>query len=86
MKKLLTNKELDLIKKHYDDLKLPKNFSKIFKKNEIKKIVYFMQKDKKNINKKISLILLKKIGVTTKPNSASFKSYEVLKYLKSYYN
>ena len=40
-----------------------------------------MKKDKKNINEKINLILLKKIGKTTKPNSFSISSNEVKKIL-----
>ena len=60
-KKLLSFKELSLIKKHYKNLKLLMNIKKFFKKNEINKIVHFMKKDKKNINNKINLILLKKI-------------------------
>ena len=66
-KKLLSFKELLLIKKHYFNLKLPMNINKIFKKKEINKIIYFMKKDKKNVDEKINLILLNKIGKTTKP-------------------
>ena len=39
--------------------------SKVFKKNEIKKIVNFMKKDKKNLDEKINLVLIKKIGKAT---------------------
>ena len=52
-KNLLSLKNLDLIKKHYVNLKLPMIIKKIFKKNEINKIIYFMKKDKKNIMKKL---------------------------------
>ena len=58
---------------------------KTFKKNEVKKIVNFMSKDKKNIDEKINLILLKKIGKTTKPKKISLKSNEIKKFLNSYY-
>ena len=61
-KKLLSFKEVSLIKKHYKNLKLLTNIKKFFKKNEINKIVNFMKKDKKNVSNKINLILLKKIG------------------------
>ena len=81
-RKLLSLKELSLIKKHYYDLKLPINIRNIFKKNEINKILYFMKKDKKNIDEKISLILLKRIGKTEK---ISLKSSEIKKYLYSCY-
>ena len=84
-KKLLSDKELFLIKKHYKDLKLLMNIKKIFKRNEIKKIVSFMKKDKKNVDEKINLILLKKIGKTTKPKEIALKDTEIKKFLNSYY-
>jgi len=83
--KLLTHKDLFLIKKHYLNLKLSISINKIFKKNEIDKIVYFMKKDKKNIDNKINLILLKKIGQTTKPKKVSLSSDKIKKFLNSYY-
>ena len=61
------------------------SINKFFKKNEGKKFVYFMKKDKKNINEKINLILLKKIGKTTKPKSFTLNSNEIKKFLYSYY-
>ena len=84
-KKLLSSKELSLIEKHYFNLKLLMNVNKIFKNNEIDKIVYFMKKDKKNTDEKISIILLNKIGETTKPGKILLKSNEVKKFLNSYY-
>ena len=80
-KKLLKKKDLVLIKKHYTDLNLPMKISSFFKKNEISKIVSFMQKDKKNRSENINLILLKKIGSTTKPNSFNISSKEIKKFL-----
>ena len=47
---------------------------KLFKKNEINKIVNFMKQDKKNIDDKINLILLERIGKTTKPKSISLST------------
>jgi len=44
-----------------------------------------MQKDKKNLDDKINLILLNKIGKTTKPKSISLKPKELKKILNSYY-
>ena len=61
------------------------NIKKIFKKNEINKIVNFMKKDKKNVDEKINLILLKKIGKTSNPKKVSLKDYEIKKFLNSYY-
>tara|TARA_B100000959_G_scaffold283282_1_gene351792 strand:- start:1030 stop:2139 length:1110 start_codon:yes stop_codon:yes gene_type:complete len=84
-KKLLSFKELSSIKKHYKNLELPMNIKKIIKKNEINKIIYFMKKDKKNVSNKINLILLKKIGKTTRPKQISLRGEEVKKFLNSYY-
>ena len=74
-----------LIKKHYLKLKLPMNISKIFKKKELNKIIYFMKKDKKNIDEKINLILLNKIGKTAKPKKILLNGNEIKKILNSYY-
>ena len=84
-KKLLSFEELSLIKKHYLNLRLPMHINKIFKRNEINKIIYFMKKDKKNVDEKINLILLNKIGKTTKPNKYILNSNKVKKFLYSYY-
>ena len=54
---------------------------KFFKKKEINKIISFMKKDKKNLNEKINLILIKKIGKTTQPNSFAVNSSEIKKFL-----
>ena len=85
-KKLLSKNELFLIKKHYFDLKLSMKINKIFRKKDIKKIVNFMKRDKKNVNDKINLILLKRIGKTTKPRKISLKENEIKNFLDSYYN
>ncbi len=82
-KKRLSHKEFQQIRKHYTDLKLPLNIKKIFRRNDIKKIIYFMKKDKKNVDKRINLILLNKIGKTTKPNEISLKSSEIQIFLNS---
>ena len=84
-KGLLPAKELALIKRHYSNLKLSANIKKVFKRNEINKILYFMKKDKKNIDKKINLILLNKIGKVTKFRKISLRSIEIKKFLNSYY-
>jgi 3-dehydroquinate synthase len=84
-KNLLPLNELILIKNHYNLLKLPNNICKVFKKNQINKVIYFMKKDKKNTDEKINLILLNKIGKTTKPLSFNSNSKEVKKFLLSYY-
>ncbi len=84
-KKLLSQRDLLLIKKHYLKLNLLMDIKKIFKKSEINKIVYFMKKDKKNVDKKINLILLKKIGKTTDPKKISIHANQIRSFLKSYF-
>jgi len=44
-----------------------------------------MKKDKKNLNEKINLILIKKIGKTTQPNSLAVNSSEIKKFLTAQY-
>ena len=58
---LLPKNELNLIERHLGELKYG-NLKSYFKKNNITKILDFMIKDKKNINKNINLILLKRIA------------------------
>ena len=47
---------------HFKKFNLPMNIGKFFAKKDIDQILSFMQKDKKNNNNKINLVLLKKIG------------------------
>ena len=82
-KKILPLKDLMSVAKHYHSLNLPINIRKIFRKNEINKIVYFVKKDKKNINNKINLILIKKIGKASKPNDFRISIKEFKKFLIS---
>ena len=44
-----------------------------------------MKKDKKNLNEKINLILLNKIGKTTNLKKFALNSNEIKKFLNSYY-
>ena len=44
-KKILSLNELNLIKKHYTNLKLPMNINKIFSKKDVNKIVKFAARD-----------------------------------------
>ena len=60
--KLIAKKEFDLIEDHLLKLKLPNNLKKFFSLKDLKKLIYFMQKDKKNISAKINLVLLEKIA------------------------
>ena len=54
---------------------------KFFSKKEINKIIFFIKKDKKNFDENINLILLKKIGRATKPNSFNLNSNEIKNFL-----
>jgi 3-dehydroquinate synthase len=58
----LDKDEFNLIQSHLEKVNLPINISKFFSKKDLKNIIFFMLKDKKNISEKINLILLKKIG------------------------
>ena len=55
-----------LMRQHLDiqKMKLPSNIKNHFSYRDLNKILFFMTKDKKNVSKKINLILLKKIGST----------------------
>ena len=65
LNKLLTAKDFELIENHLQKLNLPRNINNFFSKKDLFKIVSYMQKDKKNNNKKINLVLLKGIGYPT---------------------
>jgi len=67
--KICNFKTLDKLKKVYKSNNLKHDITKFFKKSEFNKIVEHMINDKKNNDKKINLILLKKIGRTTMPNT-----------------
>ena len=61
------------------------DISKIFKRDEINKIIYFMKKDKKNTGEKINLILLNRIGKAAKPKRYALNPNEIKKFLSKYY-
>jgi len=84
-KKLLSDNDLKLIKKHYFDLKLPMKIKDYFKKHEMNKIILFMKKDKKNSNEKINLILLKKIGKACSPDDYKINAVALKKFLIANY-
>ena len=62
LNKILSIKEFELIKNHLNKLNLPGDITKFFSIKDLNKILSFMKKDKKNITKKLNLVLLKKIG------------------------
>ena len=83
-KKILNKKEYKLIQNHIFKLDKSLKLNKFFSKKDTNKIIKFMMTDKKNINKKINLVLLKKIG------KADFKNFykvaEVQKFIKNQFN
>jgi len=60
--KFLNLKDFKLIENHLKQLNLPRDIRKFLSKKNLNQILSFMKKDKKNNNKKINLVLLKKIG------------------------
>ena len=62
LNKILSIKEFELIENHLNKLNLPGDITKFFSIKDLNKILSFMKKDKKNITKKLNLVLLKKIG------------------------
>ena len=79
IKKLCSLNTLNQLKQVYDSNNLKYDIKKIFKKNEYDKIIRYMSIDKKNNDKKINLILLKKIGKTTQPNMCKVSTIELKK-------
>ena len=78
-KKLCNLNTLNQLKDIYNSNNLKHDIKKIFKKNERSKIINHMSVDKKNNDKKINLILLKKIGQTTQPNKCKISRAELKK-------
>jgi 3-dehydroquinate synthase len=79
IKKVCSFGTLDQLKKIYISNNLKHDITKFFKKSEYNKIVEHMTNDKKNNDKKINLILLKKIGYTTMPNTYKVSTIELKK-------
>ena len=77
LKKVCTLKTLNELKKVYKSNNLNHDIKKFFNKSEYIQISNYMSSDKKNNDKKINLILLKKIGQTTKPNTYKISSSEL---------
>ena len=81
LNKFLKIKEYNIIKNHLKNANLPNNLNKYFTQKNLSRIIHFMTKDKKNVSKKINLILLKKIGSTVINNE--YKNFKIKKFLKS---
>jgi 3-dehydroquinate synthase len=82
IKKLCSLDTLDKLKKIYSSNNLKYDIKKYFKKSEYNKIANYMSSDKKNNDKKINLILLKKIGLTTQPNMYKISNFELKQVFK----
>ena len=79
IKKLCSLDTLNQLKHIYESNNLKYDIKKYFKKNEYSKIADYMGADKKNNDKKINLIFLKKIGQTTQPNMYKISNTELKK-------
>jgi len=77
IKKLCSLNTLNQLKRIYIANNLKYDIKKYFKKNEYNKIANYMSADKKNNDKKINLILLKKIGQKKQPNMYKISSTEL---------
>ncbi len=78
--KIIKPKEYNQIIQHILKLKLPSNIRNYFNPKNLNTILNFMTKDKKNISKKINLILLKKIGSTVINNQ--YNNLRIKKFLR----
>ena len=85
-KKICSYNTLVRIENFYQKNNLLRNFKNYFSIKEINKIVNFMEIDKKNYDSKINLILLKKIGKTTRPGDFRMKPKEIKKIMKKLVN
>ena len=79
IKKICKKETLDELIKIYKTNKLNYDLKKYFKNNDIKQIINIMRNDKKNNDKNINFILLKKIGKTTLPGEYKLPVGEISK-------
>jgi len=78
--KLLSKVDYLKIKNHFIKHNLPHNINNYFSQKDLKKLILFMKKDKKNTSNLINLILLKKIGkIRLNLNFKDRKIYDFLK-------
>ena len=81
-KKACSIRTFNEIENIYDKNQLIKNLKENLKKESILKSINFMKNDKKNDDKKINLILLKKIGKTSLPGNHKYSVSQVKKIIK----
>ena len=79
IKKACKKNLVNEISEIYEKNRLNYKIEKFFKKNEYNQIIDNMSNDKKNNDKKINFIFLKKIGKTTKPNKNKISVKELKK-------
>ncbi len=77
----LKKDEYDLVIDHIKKNSLPSRIRNFFSKKNLKHILYFMEKDKKNESKNINLILLKSIGMPI--INKQFKTNSLKNFLKN---
>ena len=77
LKKTCTLNTLRELEDIYSENNLNYKFDKYFSFKDHDKIIRFMSNDKKNNSDKINLILLKKIGKTTKPGQHKFSTSQL---------
>ena len=81
-KKLCNKYTFSQIEEIYKKNSLLNNLNKHLRKEEILNSIKFMKNDKKKDDEKISLILLKTIGKTTRPGKYKFDSDQITKIVK----
>ena len=79
--KLLSRSSFLKIKNHFIKYNLPTEISSFFTKKNVKKLISFMKKDKKNSGNLINLILIKKIGKIKL--GLNFKDKKIFIFLKN---
>jgi len=77
--KILNNENFQLINNHLLENNFPQNINKYFLKKNINKILFYMSMDKKNKNKKINIILIKRI------DNANYSYFFHYKKLRSFF-
>ena len=82
IKKVCNFKILKRVQKIYLDNNLDYTYKKFKKAHLIRNLIPYLKNDKKNNDNKINFILLKKIGLTTKPNSHKISIDKVKQYSK----
>jgi len=60
--KILSNEKFEIISNHIKKIPIHNSYNNLFNKKHIKKIIYFMKSDKKNISDNINLILMRDFG------------------------